>query len=102
MIECKHDRMYDSVRWRRVAKIHLNAYPLCVPCLKRGLEIPATIVHHNPPHEGVYERFWDSSTFESVCASCHSGILRVAEHHGYSQSCGLDGFPIDANHPFNK
>ena len=99
----KEKRWYDSVRWRKVAKIHLDANPFCAHCEKRGImDIPATIVHHNPPHEGVWERFWDSSTFEGVCPSCHSGILRVAENHGYSQACDVDGFPIDFNHPFNK
>lgn len=94
--------MYDCSRWRKCAKLHLDANPLCMPCLKRGIETIANTVHHNPPHNGVYENFWDSSTFESVCPSCHSGVKRIEDHYGYSQSADIDGMPIDPGHPWNK
>ena len=94
-------RLYDTVRWRKVAKRQLSRFPLCASCMIAGRDTPATIVHHVIPHENDSSLFWDESNFESVCASCHSGIKRVAEHHGYSQACGPDGFPLDPNHPFN-
>lgn len=95
-------RLYDTVRWRKLVKIHLSSSPLCVHCAKSGKDAPATIVHHNPPHENDSEKFWDETTFESVCATCHSGIKRVEESRGYSQAAYADGSPVDTNHPWNK
>jgi hypothetical protein len=98
----KHNRLYDGVRWRRVAKMFLDQNPLCAPCLKSHRETPATIVHHKIEHKGDETLFWDWDNLESVCASCHSGHIRVSEHVGYSQSCDADGWPIDPRHPNNK
>lgn len=98
----QYKRLYDGQRWRKIAKMHLDSSPLCIPCLKRNIETPATIVHHKIPHEGNVELFYDMGNLESVCATCHSGVLRIAENHGYSQACGVDGDPTDPNHPWNK
>ena len=100
--EFKHDRLYDSTRWRKVAKMFLDQNPLCSPCLKSQRETPGTIVHHKIEHKGDIELFYNWDNLESVCASCHSGHIRVSEHVGYSQSCDADGFPIDPRHPANK
>jgi len=102
MKDIKHNRMYDSVRWRKAAKHFLNANPLCIMCAKIGRDTAATVVDHIKPHEGDYDLFWDSSNWQALCATCHSGVKRMQENHGYSQACDKDGFPIDANHPFNK
>lgn len=93
-------RLYDSSRWRKVAKNHLANSPLCIPCLRAHRDTPATIVHHKKEHKGDPALFWDPDNFESVCASCHSGHIRVGEHQGYSQACDDKGFPLDDNHPF--
>ncbi len=98
----KHDRLYDGVRWRRVAKMFLDQNPLCAPCLKANLETPATIVHHKVEHKGDEALFWTWNNLESVCPSCHSGHIRVSEHVGYSQAADSLGIPIDPNHPWNK
>ena len=98
----KHERLYDSPRWRKVAKMFLDQNPLCIPCLRSGKETPATIVHHKVEHKGDETLFWSRDNLESVCASCHSGHIRVSEHVGYSQACDADGFPIDPRHPSNN
>ena len=99
----KHDRLYDSTRWRKVAKMFLDQNPLCAPCWKiGGKEVPATIVHHKVEHRGDETLFWDWDNLEATCASCHSGHIRVSEHVGYSQACDADGWPIDPRHPANK
>ena len=98
----KERRLYDSVQWRKVAKRFLSANPLCAICREIGRDTAATTVHHKIKHEGNVELFWDEDNFESVCASCHSGIVRVVEHHGFSQACDINGLPLDSNHPFNK
>jgi hypothetical protein len=71
-------------------------------CQKIGRDTPATIVHHKVKHEGNVELFWDESNLESVCASCHSGSARIAEHFGHSQACGVDGLPLDLGHEWRK
>jgi len=95
-------RLYDSVRWRKVAKRQLSLYPLCAMCEKMEVVTAASIVHHIIPHKDDPVLFWDEGNLESVCASCHSGVKRMEEIHGYSQAAGVDGMPIDPKHPFNK
>ena len=96
-----YPKLYGSVRWRKIVKRHLDSSPLCVPCLLSGKDTDGTIVHHKIKHNGNAVLFWDNDNLETVCASCHSGIKRIEEHHGYSQACGVDGYPLDPNHPFN-
>lgn len=99
----EHDRMYDCIRWRKARARFLNANPLCVMCeQRRGMIVPATIVDHVIEHKGDYELFWDQNNWQALCATCHSGVKRVQDHHGYSQSCGVDGLPSDPQHPFNR
>lgn len=95
-------RLYDTARWRKARARFLNANPLCVMCEQRGMIVPATIVDHVTPHEGNAELFWSEDNFQSLCPTCHSGVKRVQDHHGYSQACGVDGLPSDPLHPFNK
>jgi len=95
-------RWYDSVRWRKARIWFLNLNPLCAICLKMGRTTPATIVDHKEPHKGDYNKFWDSDNWQSLCASCHSSVKQQQESSGYSSACGVDGQPIDNNHPWNK
>jgi 5-methylcytosine-specific restriction enzyme A len=95
-------RLYDSVRWRKARIIFLNKNPLCVLCTKIGREEPATIVDHIKEHKGDPVLFWDETNWQGLCATCHSGLKRIEEHHGFNQSAGLDGQPIDGNHPWNR
>ena len=71
-------------------------------CERQGIVTAATVVDHIKEHKGDYGLFWDESNWQSLCASCHSGIKRTQEKHGYSQAAGVDGMPVDANHPWNK
>ena len=96
-------RWYDSSRWRKCAKIHLDSNPICIYCLRRGMDnVSATIVHHRIPHKGNYDLFWDATNWESVCATCHSGILQKAEKGGIVPGCDTNGNPLDRNHHWNK
>jgi hypothetical protein len=66
------------------------------------MTVIATVIDHKIPHKGDYELFWNQDNWQSLCASCHSGVKRIQENHGYSQACGVDGVPTDAGHPWNK
>lgn len=94
-------RMYDSARWRKARKLHLSEHPLCAMCLLHGITTAANTVDHVVEHKGDYDMFWDSSNWQSLCASCHSGLKRVQEKRGYSAAADVDGMPIDARHPWN-
>lgn len=93
-------RLYDSVRWRKVAKSFLSQHPLCAMCARMGRVTAASIVDHIAPHAGNMMLFWDTTNMQSLCASCHSGTKRIQEGRGFSQACGVDGMPLDAGHPW--
>lgn len=95
-------RLYDSVRWRKARAQYLVVNPLCVMCEARGRVTPATVVDHKIPHKGDYDLFWDRDNWQSLCDNDHNTIKQMQEIHGYSQACGVDGFPVDINHPWNK
>ncbi len=92
--------MYDTVRWRKERAAHLRENPLCVMCAAQGRDTVATVVDHIVEHKGDYDLFWDPKNWQSLCPSCHSGIKRIQEHHGHSSAAGVDGMPIDHNHPW--
>jgi 5-methylcytosine-specific restriction protein A len=98
----KERRMYDSVRWRKARKRHLDEHPLCVLCERQGITTAATVVDHIKEHKGDYDLFWDAKNWQSLCASCHSGIKRTQDNYGYSQAADENGIPLDVNHPWTK
>lgn len=101
MKDMSNKRLYDSARWRKARIRHLNEFPLCALCARQGITTAATVVDHIRPHDENYDLFWDSDNWQSLCATCHSGIKAMQERHGYSQAAGVDGIPIDRNHPWN-
>lgn len=97
-----HNKLYDSTRWRKIRDIVLNEEPLCRLCLKSGKETAASVVDHIIPHKNDLSLFYSRDNLQGICASCHSGIKRQEENHGYSQACGVDGLPLDSGHPWAK
>lgn len=66
-------RLYDN-RWVKESTLFLRAHPLCMcPNCDSGKKRAtiATVVDHDPPHEGDEERFWDTSTWRSMSKPCH-------------------------------
>lgn len=63
-------RGYDSA-WRRARRVYLDAHPLCVECLKRGVYTEATVVDHITPHRGDRTLFWDTDNWQALCKRCH-------------------------------
>jgi len=70
-------------------------------CLRKGLVVPATVADHVIPHHGDQWGFWFGE-LQSLCASHHSGSKAEQEHLGYSREIGVDGWPVDKEHPANK
>lgn len=94
-------RLYDSVRWRKRRAEQLSREPLCAICLKVGRRTPATVADHVEPHKGDLDLFWNGE-LQSLCASCHSKHKQAQEKGGLLPGCGVDGVPLDDNHPWNR
>jgi 5-methylcytosine-specific restriction protein A len=93
--------LYDTARWRRLARQQLRDHPLCVMCLAQGDIEPATIADHIIPHKKDLHLFWFGE-LQSLCIGHHNGTKQNLEKRGYVRDIGTDGWPIDPNHPVNK
>ena len=94
-------KWYSSSRWQKMRLFHLKQHPLCVLCEARGIVMEANHVDHVIPHHGNYQMFWFGK-LQSLCEPCHHGDKAKLEHKGYIDTIGVDGWPVDANHPANK
>jgi 5-methylcytosine-specific restriction endonuclease McrA len=94
-------RFYHTARWQRLRKHQLIAHPLCTYCLANGKVTPATVVDHVTPHRGDWTAFC-TGKLQSLCEPCHKSTKRQVELRSYASDVGLDGLPIDPNHPFNR
>ena len=63
--------------------------------------VPASVVDHIIPHRGDESLFWDQTNWQSLCKQCHDSAKQKEETHGYSSAIGVDGWPIDSEHPAN-
>ena len=96
--QSKHHHLYNSARWRKLARAQLQREPLCVFCLARGRVEAAVVADHTVPHNGNINAFW-CTPLQSLCSSCHSRDKRHEEKHGYRLDIGEDGWPLDERHP---
>lgn len=70
------EKFYSSRKWKRCRESYLRSVGgLCERCLKKGLYVPAVIVHHkewlspeniNDPHKTM-----DFRNLEALCRDCH-------------------------------
>jgi hypothetical protein len=91
-------RLYGTERWRRIAKHQLRVQPLCEMCLRQGKVTAATCADHIEPHHGDPNKFI-LGALQSLCTACHSGRKQSIEKRGYDTAVGIDGWPLDPNHP---
>lgn len=92
---------YSTPEWHAIRARQLRTEPNCRMCAEGSLRTPATTVDHIVRHRGDRRLFF-GGPFQSLCKRCHDSTKQQAERLGYSTKIGLDGFPSDANHPFNK
>src|SRR5262245_52875668 len=83
-----------------LCKFQLMQHPLCKYCLQRGIVTAANVVDHVVPHKGDWTDFI-TGELQSLCEPCHNSAKRQVELRGYGCDVGIDGYPIDPNHPFN-
>ena len=72
----EYNRLYHTVRWRKLRYAFLKAHPVCAVC--GGL---ATTVDHIIPHRGDEALFYDEGNLQALCASCHSA--KTLKENGY-------------------
>jgi 5-methylcytosine-specific restriction endonuclease McrA len=92
---------YKTARWQRLRRWQLRQEPLCKLCLDRNRVTSATIADHVEPHHGDWNAFC-TGRLQSLCEACHNSAKRHIELHGYRADIGLDGYPVDPKHPFNR
>jgi hypothetical protein len=91
---------YTTTHWRRRRQLQLNAHPLCLMCLARGVVTPATIADHIESHRGNWNAFL-MGALQSLCKSCHDSSKRRIVLDGCSSEIDDDGWPTDPRHPTN-
>jgi 5-methylcytosine-specific restriction endonuclease McrA len=94
--------LYNDRRWASLRRAQLEKQPLCERCLQDGAITVATIVHHVTAHKGNEPLFFDRDNLASSCKRCHDSTEQSIERRGYDRSVSDDGWPQDANHPFNR
>lgn len=73
---------YKSTAWEQTRRAYLKSVGgLCERCLKKGLIVPAVIVHHKihitPENIGDMSIILSWDNLEALCQACHN-----AEHFG--------------------
>jgi 5-methylcytosine-specific restriction endonuclease McrA len=94
--------LYKSRAWRNGRVIFLRQHPLCERCEAQKRTVAATVVNHRKPHKGDEVLFFSVANWEALCKPCHDGPTQQIERIGFSREIGVDGFPIDPNHPANR
>lgn len=97
----QHASWYNTRRWRQRRLAQLQAQPLCVFHEKQNQVVMATIADHVHPHRGDEDLFWHGE-LQSLCKQCHDSLKQQQEHKGYHNAIGVDGWPIDPQHPVNR
>jgi 5-methylcytosine-specific restriction enzyme A len=94
-------KLYSKQRWTNRSKYQLHAHPLCAMCLQSNIIKEANVADHIVPHHGDPQLFWFGA-LQSLCWAHHNSSKKQIENKGYINDIGADGFPVDAEHPFNK
>lgn len=103
-----HASLYKTARWKhlRVAALHRHrgrCQACGIQCRGNGQrDRTAAVVDHITPHRGDETLFYDEANLQVLCKACHDGGKQRHERRGYSTSVGLDGWPLDPQHPANK
>lgn len=99
---------YSSAQWRSLrAKALVRDMYVCQRCgclLVTGNQHHprAAVVNHKTPHKGDAKLFFNLGNLESVCKTDHDALIQREEARGYTIGSGLDGMPVDPQHPWNK
>lgn len=82
--ERSNQKFYNSARWRKVARLHKEANPLCVKCKAEGRTSPAEFTDHIVRLEDGGDPFNDAN-LQSLCGF-HHNQKSGREAHGYKEN----------------
>jgi 5-methylcytosine-specific restriction enzyme A len=91
-------RWYNTRRWKTRSTRQLREHPLCNICACLGKATRATVADHVVPHHGDWNAFI-TGELQSLCKPCHDNVKTKNERLGYNPQIGVDGLPLDPNHP---
>lgn len=110
-------KLYNTRRWRRRRKSHIDREPLCRMCLARGVinngsrRIDGSpqpdkrrrflVADHIKEHKGNLKLFWEGE-LQTLCPDHHDSVKQAEERRGFTTEVGLDGWPVDPNHPASR
>lgn len=85
----KRQKIYQSVRWKKLRQVKLMANPLCEICLSKGIVKPAVDVHHkdsfiNYTDKTMMWKAYDFNNLMSLCKECHAKLHKNGTTHGYN------------------
>lgn len=89
---------YKSKAWQIRKRDQKAKQPLCELCLKEGRDRLMAIVDHHPPHNEDWQQFF-TGPVRSLCKPHHDSQAQADEARGFSLEVGLDGWPVDPQHP---
>lgn len=100
-------RLYKTARWRKIRATQLARQPLCETCLSQGRVTPATVCNHADKDSKATEEGFFTGPFTSECAPCHDSVIQSQERRATSgklpiAAIGEDGWPLDADHHWNR
>ncbi len=99
---------YASARWRdlRTKALKRDMFTCqrcgCLLVTTNRHHPHAAVVNHKTPHRGNAKLFFDLKNLEAVCKTDHDALIQREEARGYAIGSGLDGMPVDPNHPWNR
>jgi 5-methylcytosine-specific restriction enzyme A len=95
-----HNKGYSSRRWRRRSKLEKAKSPLCIRCEEQGRTTPAEVSHHINSFRNIQDFL--TAPVLSLCRRCHELEHGRGDQKHFSKEIGLDGFPVDPAHEFNR
>lgn len=66
----KSDYLYQTWRWKKIAKAWKEAHPLCAECGRKGIIKAAEVADHIIPWP-ICGDFFDTSNLQSLCEDCN-------------------------------
>jgi 5-methylcytosine-specific restriction enzyme A len=82
--------METATPWRERVALQLADRPMCAWCLAQGRISVAVAVAYA------------GEALQSLCAGCFEHKTNPPAELGYAIDIGLDGYPLDSRHPFNR
>ena len=86
--------------WRKVRALVLADEPLCRLCTQQGRVTAATVVDHIIRIKVRPDLRLARENLQPLCKACHDSAAQSRDRRGYLKGTGVDGCPLDPNHPW--